>query len=103
MSTAKHTPGPWKLSDEGQYNLVWSDELKDYVASVHVYDSKGHLYANADANAALISAAPDLLEALQAIVDEAGPSFGHTDGPGTINRMAFAARAAIAKATGGTP
>ena len=53
-------------------------------------------------NATLIAAAPELLAALQLIVEEAGHAFGHSDGPGTINRMAYMARAAIAKATGDT-
>ena len=43
-----------------------------------------------------------LLAALHAIIEEAGPSFGQTDGPGTINRISYAARQAIAKATGET-
>lgn len=38
-----------------------------------------------------------LLDALKAIIEEAGPDFGHTNGPGTINRMAYAARTAVAK------
>lgn len=44
-----------------------------------------------------------LLAALYAIVEEAGPSFGQTDGPGTINRISYKARQAIAKATGDAP
>jgi hypothetical protein len=50
--------------------------------------------------AALFAAAPELLATLRAIVAEAGPQFGHDDGPGTINRIARAARAAIARAEG---
>jgi hypothetical protein len=48
----------------------------------------------------LIEAAPDMLAALRAIVDEAGPQFGHNEAPGTINRVSYLARAAISRATG---
>ena len=41
----------------------------------------------------------ELLAALQAILDEAGNVLVHKKGLGTINRMAFFARAAVAKAT----
>jgi len=50
-------------------------------------------------NAQLAASAPDLLLALKAIVDEAGPRFGHDDTPGCVNRMARIAREAIARAT----
>ena len=45
-------------------------------------------------------AAADMLAALQSIVDEAGPQFGHDDGPGTINRISRVSRLALAKAAG---
>ena len=52
--------------------------------------------------AQLLRAVPDLIAALEAIVEEAGPSFGFAekDGAviGTINRLAYIARTALAKA-----
>lgn len=69
-----------------------------------IVDSDGDTICNpspmGEANARLIAAAPELLTALQAIIDEAGPMMGLDDGPGSINRIARIARAAIAKATG---
>lgn len=56
----EHTPGPWRIQG--------SD--KDFVT----FDSVGQgalvCGHNKDANVALIAAAPDLLEALEAVFDE---------------------------------
>ena len=68
----KHTPGPWGISyddlaiDDSQMKAVWLT-CEDYT-----YANIGQLYIRADekeedtANANLIAAAPDLLEALVA-------------------------------------
>lgn len=92
LETGTHTPGPWlikKRHDEPEYsNSILSVEAdgKDFV------DSVATLYGCEDpeklANARLIAAAPELLEALLAIYDR------HN-----AETMAQA-RAAIAKATG---
>jgi hypothetical protein len=58
MSNTKHTPGPWQLSKSGE--VVYAGVLS--VATTH-----GH--HNPKANAKLIAAAPDLLEALQWLMD----------------------------------
>ncbi len=85
---SKHTPGPWS---------VWSDpEQKDQCQYI---DAKGmavaHVFGiNREANARLIAAAPDLLEALIEMVDDFGPT------PSDRFRSLGPARAAIAKATG---
>jgi hypothetical protein len=57
----KHTPGPWRISADG--NDVENDEGAGVCA----------LYADetADANAALIAAAPELLEALAYLLPRA--------------------------------
>jgi hypothetical protein len=47
---AKHTPGPWQLGD---CSLVWTERDKEMSV----------------ANARLIAAAPELLEALEGIID----------------------------------
>ena len=98
----KHTPGPWALesamsSDTPHIRYITADTK--IIASVR--HRTEHSQEMALANARLIAAAPILLDALQAIVDEAGPQFGHDEEPGCINRMARLARLAIAKATGG--
>lgn len=91
MSTAKHTPGPWSVISEG-------------MASPKVVDGAGFgichtTYAptGAEANARLISASPDLLEALKLVAPHI---------PGIIAMGWLSAeqtdsiRAAIAKAEG---
>lgn len=98
----KHTPGPWTLGDPAHEHTsgrawtvpVWANEAPsgDKIAGEAMATSR----KTARANARLIAAAPDLLEALAQIVAEceAGTHDSGTSG------MA-AARAAIAKAGGG--
>jgi hypothetical protein len=60
MSATKYTPGPWSFEDESPHiNKVRSQG--DIIAQV-IGDSP-----EADANARLIAAAPDMLEALEAV------------------------------------
>ncbi len=95
----KHTPGPW--------NTIWID-------GTHVIDANGgktdiaHIInrGNPDtteANARLVAAATDLLEACQAVIDEMEAVFVDTDEMApewvAIGNMC---REAIAKATGET-
>jgi type VI protein secretion system component VasF len=92
MTNTQHTPGPWS-SDTDAYVVNNSDEvLADvfYVES-HSPDLDPRLIRKA--NARLIAAAPELLAALQALV--ALPNKHRPE------EMWEAARAAIAKATGG--
>ena len=69
MTETKHTPGPWTptFSAEGSY-VVYSDEFgpTQFVADA------GERTDERDANAYLIAAAPDMLEALA----DAAFSFG---------------------------
>ncbi len=46
--------------------------------------------------AELIQKNEDLLAALLAIIEEAGSQMGLNDGPGSVNRMAYIARQAVA-------
>ena len=91
-----HTPGPWSV--EGSY--------------VHGPDGKRFLAVASDgegqANARLIASSPELLEALAGCADalrEAGKDFAranpHAARPNLYELHEKAARAAIAKATGG--
>jgi hypothetical protein len=89
----KHTPGPWGITEtppdrEADYN---GDHLITCRNGQHVLAKLEH-YSPAErrANARLIAAAPDLLEALQAMVDH---------GSCSDEEDFFKARAAIAKAT----
>lgn len=88
--SARYTPGPWVTADgygpiEGG-TAVQSTHDSNLICSCTGYYGRD----GAQANARLIAAAPELLEALQMLLE-----FPNT-GPATS-----AARAAIAKATGG--
>jgi len=64
---SKHTPRPWHLepSPKGGYNI--RDTFNNYPAIARVYDV-GEV-GEAEANARLIVAAPELLAELQTIID----------------------------------
>jgi hypothetical protein len=102
MNTTKaveHTTGPWRVAPASDYpsGLNVDANTRGYVCLAGEWDD-----ARAVANARLIAAAPDLLEACRAFLR--APSTG-SSGPGsvTIEVTTFnlnAARAAIAKAEG---
>ncbi len=91
MSTAKHTPWPWNVEAaqrgfivtalNGQYDIA-------VVRNIGVQDNK--------ANAQLIAAAPELLEALKELSAEEW----RDDNDPILDRARSKARAAIAKAEG---
>ena len=87
----KYAPGPWNIVPVfagyaiNGYRIYAGDEI---VARTHAVD-EGY----DEANAALISAAPDLLEALRLVVDTA-------ENGGWPGATIVVARAAIAKALG---
>jgi len=82
-----YTPGPWTFAN-GPHRI-----------EVHTTPALAYAFSISDeANARLIAAAPELLEALEAVL----PDLEHyvaTHGPGPDKRLAIA-RAAIAKARG---
>jgi hypothetical protein len=90
--TSKHTTGPWKC--DGLDIMAYAEQHGQTIA--HVQPSLPQFQAEVIANARLIAAAPDLLEALEGLlavaveVGELPPDFGQTR----------AARAALAKAKG---
>jgi hypothetical protein len=94
MTKVKHTPGPWLAIEEGgaaEPAIISGDEI--YIASAHVgmkdWDSVTW------ANARLIAAAPDLLEALELWRAK-------VSGPGAVSMQTLLhmTDAAIAKAKG---
>jgi hypothetical protein len=89
----KHTPGPWKIEPELRSDIVRIMPDNGIV--------QGSLVPVASRvspeNAALIAAAPDLLEALREVVNTFTPEAW----PEPQRSMLMNARAAIAKATGG--
>lgn len=90
----QHTPGPWIWGDNfnGLYGAGPRNEVLDYAG----YEGMSLRYGpSMQANARLIAAAPDLLEALQAISNPCLDDF-------SMSCVLEKARAAIAKATGAT-
>ena len=111
---SEHTKGPWVATLEKWHAYV--DAVK-YGATLSQVDGDGgmvDIYQPAnetpagewyemsteerDANARLIAAAPELLEALEAIIDAADRDLG--DPAGMPGGPIYKARAAIAKARG---
>ena len=97
MSNAKHTPGPWtyhkmeewtRAEDSGKINIIAHGPI------AYTGDN-GNGPENAEANAALIAAAPDLLAALRGLVHRCT-----SEGVGTSWANMNDAREAIAKAEG---
>lgn len=109
MSELKHTPGPWRV-EEGT-TLIWGncnqDDQTNYGLGYPIAEcrltptaswAKGpSTYEEADANACLIAAAPEMLEALKSLVDD----LSHfTDVSESIFHSLDLADAVIAKAEG---
>lgn len=112
MTEAKHTPGPWHYDWTQKVNGVIQsyavgparrplDEI-DHIDTIVEVDNDTN---NAEANARLIAAAPELLEALEQSLDwtvdfiESGDAgFWDVDKDENVIRM----RSAIAKAKGET-
>lgn len=107
MSETAHTPGPWKAvpyPHTGQFNIsALGGELIVYSHLGAVGNGPA-----AEANACLIAAAPELLEALRALLADIDADDGRdscwclSDAPGSPSPgpcEACLARAAIAKAT----
>ena len=94
MNTTKHTPGPWTVSPSSKASTltrVFSVDEGRLVASANGPGLSES--GEAEANARLIAAAPELLEALELFL-----SCKVTNDQ--QNEAARIARAAIAKATG---
>ena len=89
MAHAQHTPAPWRLN-AGNETLVMGSNQRP-IARAECGGTAGIGLAEAEANARLIAAAPELLEALKEMRDWYQKYIG---------LPACAANAAIAKATG---
>ncbi len=85
MSEAKHTPGPWQYLPESQENCAAIVAKTAFVCEFFC--------GPAEANARLIAAAPDLLNAVRFLLSNHDNRISRPDRD--------AAYAAIAKATGG--
>lgn len=97
MSNAQHTPGPWRVQATG-HSFVVEAHTHTEAISVDANGNPCRWSEYNEANARLIAAAPELLEALQRLSAQC-----------ERQRMAWqlesdaekTARAVIAKATGG--
>jgi hypothetical protein len=112
--TAKHTPGPWELLRGGieVQSETNNHEIHAFVVGIPVPVAEIHRNMHVEhddpvgeyvmskaeglANAALLTAAPDLLAALEAIIKMIGPYAGQ----GRMDAEIAAARSAIAKSKG---
>ena len=100
MTQANHTPGPWNLGEEIDNFRSISVPLWSEFANVVVrLEDDDRPYFRGEANARLIAAAPDLLEALteaEAYMSIVEPRSDKAE----YGRTLGVVRAAIAKATG---
>lgn len=98
---AKHTPGPWVVEENSSPPLIWGNDYEKPVAEVELHRSYAdYVDGEAQANARLIAAAPDMLEALENLVAKYNAMQDGNIGAQLTNGDFFAARAAIAKAKG---
>lgn len=96
--TNKHTPGPWEAADRGDYSdlrgnsrIVLGDDRR-----IAIVQHSG--CAEDEANARLIAAVPDLLEALRAIITHPAYAESEDGETGEPCELIAAGRDAIAKA-----
>lgn len=92
---SKHTPGAWEvISGHNFITIVAADNKPPVVCRIKNEVTPQKLTGEDHANARLIAAAPDLLEALEKLARLGnGDQYGNSEGN-------MIARAAIAKATG---
>jgi len=109
MSTGKHTPGPWGILTRDYYTRILATADGGPIAEIRV----GWIHnVDVSANASLIAAAPDLLEAnqLQEAAENAHANCPECEGEGVpelcercfplFDDARVKRRIAIAKATG---
>lgn len=96
-SESRHTPGPWHLSPDG-YSILCGDEHDPEIIAWTDVNDVMMIQDNrtVEANARLIAAAPELLEALKAITDM-GEAIHATQ---TLRAAYHHAKDVIAKAEG---
>ena len=91
----EHTPGPWEIEEHYHFGYRWiSGPEHSQLAQVVWCMEDEDRSPECEANAYLIAAAPDLLEALQNLLKV------HKGEGGTQHHAGYIARAAIAKAKG---
>jgi len=107
MST--HTPGPWTITKAQNARYIEGDPKRGHVAFVYAKGDRCDIMRDEysapeemEANARLIAAAPDLLDALKVMLkgDELGEVACQEQGFLRLIERTEQARAAIAKAEG---
>lgn len=111
MTNLKHTPGPWHLDeDEGSYTIKdENDEYVQYISMTRYVDERED--PEAEANAHLMVAAPELLSWLVEALDELERDINWLEEAGVAKNCAVKERRTaikngrelIAKATGEKP
>lgn len=98
----KHTPGPWKVNDIYIENRDGTLELVEILTNDESFNDDGDLIGEDLANANLVSAAPDLLYALEALCSKLPCKAKSPNAYETYHAKVELdlARAAIAKARG---
>lgn len=96
-----HTPGPWAVGEDG--DVIWGARWKGAITHVAIVPFSKDPRVSADAR--LIAAAPELLEAcemaVQTFIVSCRPAGNpDVDDAAEIRGMVATLRAAIAKATG---
>jgi hypothetical protein len=99
---SKHAPGPWTIERYGGDSLVVHSDAETRVCFMATPGVLGSL-SNIKANARLIAAAPEMLEALTLLHNNLAEYQRINHLGGYDNHDMRLARAAIAKATGGAP
>lgn len=99
MSAAQHTPGPWSVDPIDDLDAHILGKPNGFCADI-IADVKSFDLDEGQANARLIAAAPDLLEALKGAVDAADAFEAGVPLSTSFEDWLASARAAIAKATG---
>ena len=102
MSNTKHTPGPWHTGGDGK--IIYSNDGWA-VANATVFHGRADPHHEAESNARLIAATPELLAALHEVVAAFDSnSIGDTDtvwvSTGMPQTLYDCCLAAIEKATG---
>lgn len=100
---AKHTPGPWNSQAHPPNECACLEGIFDAESNqiAMVYKSGHHLSMHAQrANARLIAAAPDMLDALERIAAVTPTEGKAARNRGAMLQMRALAEVAIAKATG---
>ena len=97
-----HTPGPWINHGRSPQPGLPHSAVAAKTLIARVYSEAFGDEAQETANACLIAAAPELLDALTWLLDETTDRIDTSrSSAGTIGDAAGGVRAAIAKATGG--